>query len=244
MFARETNPAGVSAAESKRVYLRDGTEDGHATLEDGATETEWRPKRQTITGPVEGPPLAARAAVGLIQFCERIPAKARAAAIQEALLPPPEKVLDKLRDRLEKVLPPDDLAGALEHVEQRGWSATEGLYRERARSAKRSWAATTGRPYGAKLAEDWRPDGWLADWDGMTVQDAETGLVAARDAAAALHAVTAVQESEVEAAEKAAEGIPAARDAVRPQSALPTKPRKPTNPSTAIRWTGAISGGT
>ena len=56
----------------------------------------------------------------------------------------------------------------------------KGSTRDRSRAAKRDWAGITGRPYGVRLANDWRPDSWNADWDGMTVQDAEAAVVTAR----------------------------------------------------------------
>ena len=207
VLARDANPAGLPAPQARRAYLRDGCEEGSATLETGDTRAVWEPHKQAITAPADDP--ASRPeVVGLIDFCARKAARERAAAFQEALLPPPETVLAQLRERLAQYLPPQDLEGAMEHVERRGWKATEGLYRDRSRAAKRDWAGITGRPYGVRLANDWRPDSWNADWDGMTAQDAEAAVVTARDAAAALHAVTAVTEAEIEAAREADEQIP------------------------------------
>ena len=207
VLAREPNPAGLPAPQARRAYLRDGTEEGTATLLNGDAETVWAPHRQAVTAPADDP--ASRPeVVGLTDFCARRSSRDRAAAFQEALLPPPEAVLAQLRERLAQYLPAQDLKGAMEHVARRGWKATEGLYRDRSRAAKRDWAAITGRSYGVRLAEDWRPDKWSADWDGRTVQDAEAGVVTARDAAAALHAVNAVTEAEIEEARNADEQIP------------------------------------
>ena len=80
---------------------------------------------------------------------------------------------------------------------------------ERGREAKRQWQDIAGRAYGVKVASDWRPDGWLADMDAMTTQQAEEAVTAAREALAALHQVQAVTEAEFTRARR------------RPRSALP-----------------------
>ena len=58
------------------------------------------------------------------------------------------------------------------------------------------------------MAADWRPDGWLADFDHLTPQIAEERVTNARDALNALHRVQAISESEQEAAESAAADLP------------------------------------
>ena len=130
-------------------------------------------------------------------------------------------------------LPANDLAGAMEMLAERGWEATEAVYGDRARVAKREWAAIAGRTYGVRVAADWRPEGWLADFDHMTPQIAEERVTNARDALNALHRVQAISESEQEAAERAATDLPgleahlaeltAERDRVRAdRDAIPT----------------------
>ena len=52
-----------------------------------------------------------------------------------------------------------------------------------------------------KVGADWRPDGWLADFDNMTPHQAEERVVTARDALAALHQVKAVSEAELDESE-------------------------------------------
>ena len=63
--------------------------------------------------------------------------------------------------------------GLLEIIGERGFDAAAAVYGERAREAKRQWQDIAGRTYGTKIASDWRPDGWLADMDSMTTQQAE-----------------------------------------------------------------------
>ena len=96
-------------------------------------------------------------------------------------------------------LPADDLAGAMKMLEDRGWEATEAVYADRAKVSKRDWREITGKTYGVRVAADWRPDGWLADYDHMTPQIAEEKVVVCRDMLNALHRVQAVSESEAEA---------------------------------------------
>ena len=82
------------------------------------------------------------------------------------------------------------------------------MYEERGRQAKREWRDITNRNYGVKVASDWRPDGWLADFDLMTVQEAEAHVTDARDALNAMHRVQAVSETDVQRAKDAADAIP------------------------------------
>ena len=208
LLAQDVNPLGVGVAEARKAYLRDGVEDGLARLEDGGDEIVWRPKAGSLTAPTQGAPHARPEAVGMIDFTVRRAAKERATVLQSALLPEPHEVLAAVRERLARYIPPGDVDGVIQMVQQRGWSPAEAVYADRAREAKRTWSAHSGRNYGVKIALDWRPDGWLADYDNLTVQEAEEAVVVARDALAALHRVQAVSEAELRAAENAADEIP------------------------------------
>ena len=59
-----------------------------------------------------------------------------------------------------------------------------------------------------RVAADWRPDGWLADFDHLTVQQAEEAVTATRDGLNALHRVQAVSESDAARAKAAELVIP------------------------------------
>ena len=135
-------------------------------------------------------------------------AKERAEVFQSALLPDPETVLKAVHERLAEYLPADDLAGAMEMLAERGWDATETVYSDRGKESKRAWNGVTGKTWGIRVAADWRPDGWLADFDHLTPQIAEERVTNARDALNALHRVQAISESEQEAAERAAAELP------------------------------------
>ena len=65
------------------------------------------------------------------------------------------------------------------------------------------------------MAPDWRPDGWLADMDAMTTQQAEEAVTAAREALAALHQVQAVTEAEAQTAAEAKAAIPGLQAALK-----------------------------
>ena len=212
VLARDSNPLGLSAAESKRNYPHDGAEDASVELNAGGNlGVTWRPGRGTIMdwNIANSPSTSHPTAVGLIDFTGKMKAKERAEVFQSALLPDPETVLKAVHERLAEYLPADDLAGAMEMLGERGWDATETVYGDRGREAKRAWNGITGKTWGIKVAADWRPDGWLADFDHLTPQIAEERVTNARDALNALHRVQAISESEQEAAEQAAADLPA-----------------------------------
>ena len=206
LAGRNANPLGLSIGDARKTYLHRGDEDGFGKLtyethtpEAAATPAiEWFPRNGTMVGPTAGEsakPLSCPEAVGLVDFVGRQSDKARAAMLQPVLLPPPEDVLDALKDLLKGKLPEQDLLGVLKSVQDRGWDKTEAVYADRARIAKRSWCGITGRArYGIAVAADWLPDGWLADYDGKTTLEAEGDVAAARDALALLHKAQAVAE--------------------------------------------------
>ena len=206
LAGRNANPLGLSIGDARKTYLHRGDEDGFGKLtyethtpEAAATPAiEWFPRNGTMVGPTAGEsakPLSCPEAVGLVDFVGRQSDKARAAMLQPVLLPPPEEVLDALKDLLKGKLPEQDLLGVLKSVQDRGWDKTEAVYADRARIAKRSWCGITGRArYGIAVAADWLPDGWLADYDGKTTLEAEGDVAAARDALALLHKAQAVAE--------------------------------------------------
>ena len=212
LVARNANPLGLSIGDARKTYLHKGDEDGYGRLTFNdldsadvesalmAVEVErvhWTPRNGTMTADTVGvsaEPLSRPEAVGLVDFVGRQSDKARAAMLQPVLLPPPEEVLDTLKELLKGKMPAQDLAGVLKSIQDRGWDKTEAVYSDRSRIAQRSWGDVTGRRYGVSVAADWLPDGWLADYDGLTVLESEGNVAAARDALALLHRAQAVAE--------------------------------------------------
>ena len=220
LLAYDANPLGLGAGESRASYLLDGEGEGKATLadSDGGPYATWKPGSQTMEAPTGGEkakPISRPEAVGIVDFTSRRSARERAGLFHSSLLPPEAEVLAKLKELLAKFMDAEDLVGVLAVVEERGYAAAEAIYTDRAREAKRSWTGVTSRPYGVKVAADWRPDGWLADFDSLSVSEAEEAVVTARDALAAIHRVQAISEADMAAAAKAAAGIPALEANVR-----------------------------
>ena len=211
VISRQTNPLGVSIADSRKVYLRDGDTDGNAALDYDDDQIVWRPGNQSVTSGTDEP-LTIPEAAGLVDFTVRRSAKERAGLLQDVLLPPPEQVMQAVEDQLREHLPADDLRGALAMLKDRGWEPTEAVFSERSREAKRQWQAISGRNYGSRIAADWRPDSWHADYDSMTVSQAEGAVTDARDAVSALHQVQAISLAEAEEAEAARARIPELRE--------------------------------
>ena len=203
LLTHEQNPLGVPATWTARVYLHDGEDEGLAEI-DGV---EWRPgKGLTVTdGAV---PLSRPEAVGLVDYTTKRGEKERLESLQSALLPDVAKIIDRVRERLLNYMPKRDVDGLTEIIGERGFDAAAAVYAERGREAKRQWQDISGRTYGAKVASDWRPDGWLADMDAMTTQQAEEAVTAAREALAALHQVQAVSEAEAQSAAEAKAALP------------------------------------
>ena len=210
LLCHEQNPLGVPAPQAARVYVRDGEDEGLAEI-DGV---EWRPgKGLTVTdGAV---PLSRPEAVGLVDYTGRRSEKERLESLQSAVLPPTEQIIDAVRERLLSYLPKQDVDGLQEVIEDRGFDAAEEVYVNRGKRAKKQWQEFTGRNYGSKVASDWRPDGWLADMDSMTWQQAEEAVTAAREALAALGLVQAVSEVEAQQAGEAKAAVPGLQAALQ-----------------------------
>ena len=132
--------------------------------------------------------VSAPEAVGLVDFTAKRGAKERAAVFQNALLPDPMTVLEAVKETLLAYLPEVDLVGVMEMLGERGWEPTEAVYTERGRQAKREWRGKSPPRRGAfAWASDWRPDGWLADFESDDRPRTEAHVTDARDALNAMH---------------------------------------------------------
>ena len=214
VLGRTSNPLGLPAVRARTAYLHEGAEQGkvRAEFEDGS-EVLWEPHHASISAP--GGTSGSRSDVlGGVDFTSRGGAKERLEALHAALLPPLPQLLTQVREALARHLHEDDLAGVVDTLTKRGWDAAYTIFADRARESKRAWGLVTGRTYGTRVAADWRPDGWLADYDWLTPADADARVVDARDGLDALLRVNAVSEAEVKAAQAAAERIPSMEEAL------------------------------
>ena len=218
VLARELNPLGLSAAETKRSYVHDEADEGFVELDDGTRTVTWHPHFASMDAPPDAP-VANPEAVGMIDFTAKVSAKVRSTMFQSLLLPPADTVMDETRKHLSQYLPDDDLAGVMKMLDERGWEPTEAVYADRAKESKRAWRNITNRNYGVRIAGDWVPEGWLADFDALTVQKAEADVIDARDALAALHQIQAITAAERDDAMAAEDELPGLRDEVSEKQA-------------------------
>ena len=212
LLAGDANPLGLPVAEM-RAYRNDETDEARAILTDsdeGEWEVRWNPTRSE--GAIEVIGEAAQShpmAVGAVDFMARMPAKSRAALLQSVLLPDPAEVLAKLRADLAAYLPERDIEGVVAEIEQRGFEAAASVYEDRMRRAKREWCDITGRSrWGSKIAADWRPPGWTADHDALTVEEAARLVEEARAARDEMLREVVLSEAQVLAAETARAELP------------------------------------
>ena len=212
VLAVEANPLGLPAPQARKAYPHDeaGDKTARVNLADGANEVVWYPHSNTLSTQMVGgvERFSDPAAVGLVDFTVRRSAREIAAIFQEALLPAPEVVIERVTKHLAQFMPAKDLTGVIKVLKERDWPAAQAVYAERGRDAKRQWTAITGSNYGVKVAADWRPDDWRADYDALTIGEAEAELVVARDELGTLHRVQAISEVEAAQAEKAKAAIP------------------------------------
>lgn len=205
LLTHDANPLGLPATQTKAYYPHNGDTDGYAEIEG----VSWRPGKGGMTVTTGVQPYARPEAVGLVDYTARRGEKERLESLQSALLPDAVDIVDAIQERLQSQLPARDLNAVLELISERGFDAAESIYTDRGREAKRQWTeATGGQRYGVKIAADWRPDGWLADMDSMTVGEAEEAVTAAREQLSVLHQVQAISEAEAEEAASAREALP------------------------------------
>ena len=213
LLTMDANPLHLSVADVKRSYPNDTATDGYAALDHEGQRTVWRMRSGKIEAPPSDP-LCRPESVGIVDFTVARNARERADILQRILLPEPKVVEEALRDKLGEYLNEDDKEGLMSILRRSGWSEAESIYIDRARDSKRQWARITGRPYGVRVAADWRPEGWQADFDSLTVQQAESRVVDYRDALSMLTAVQAISEHEAAQIEAAKTELPALEKAL------------------------------
>ena len=221
VLSHEINPLGLSGPQAKRAYPNDRDEASTAHVElvsHVGNSAMWHPASGKLHARLEDAPFASRAAVGLVDFAG---SKAAAVALefQGALLPPADEVIAKVREHLANYIPAGDLKGVIEMLRERGWQPAQAVYAERAKQSKRQWSKITGRTYGVRVAADWQPEGWQADHDSLTREQAEAGVVDAREALADLHRIQAIGELELADAQQAKAALPGIESEIEAQQA-------------------------
>ena len=218
VLAHDMNPLGVPATRRSAYGHTRGLEDPAVALsEPGVERTVWHPLAGKLTTSSEA--LCSPAAVGLVDFTARLGKSKWIAALHEALLPSLDEMIDIVAERLAGKVDPDDMDAAVEILRQRGWDGAAAVYGDRARGAKTEWSRATARNYGSAVAVDWRPEGWHADLDSRTVEEAVERLAEARDALAGVQQVVALSAAEDERRAEALMRVPSLEKALAGEKA-------------------------
>lgn len=211
LLAHEANPAGVSKAHGA-VYLRRGADAGEAQLVvDDQIVVRW-------LGPTgELAQLVARrastpAAVGLVDFCGPMSQPERVKLWEGYFLPKTAQLEAAVREALKPYAKPSIIDNIIAHLRLEGnFKAMEDAYRTRSRDAKVEWTRVTGETWGSRKGADWLPAGWVAELDGVTVEDAQRRLDDAQAGLQSAQIAHAVDASIIARAEEAAVKIPDAQ---------------------------------
>lgn len=221
VLARQDNPLGAASTQVK-LYMHDGAVAGEVALSDAEGSVRWF----MPTGDLQQAPgvvFSSSAAVGLEDFIAHRSPAALAALWEGLFLPSSEKIAEQLKKRLKPILDETSITRILNQIKaaeddptvpaDRGWTLAQNTYVERAKQAKQQWMRIAGEAWGVRKGADWLPDRWLAEFDGVPVQDAERDLEEAETAVQAAHVAHAVDASVVDQAREAKRKIPAAERA-------------------------------
>ena len=214
ILARNINPLDLAATKTND-YLRDGAETGSVVLADGDEElVRWEVKGSELIVAAAAKEMACTAAAaGLVDF-STLKGENGIAMWEDLFLPSTAVLLKRAEKELKDHLNKDELAGVMETIKTRGWESVDTIYKDRARRAKTAWKAVTGKNYGVRVAADWHPEGWLAAYDGLTVEDCTERLRSAQDALTGLHVARAITQAEIDEARKAQDRIDALNTAL------------------------------
>ena len=215
VLSRNINPLDLAATRTKD-YLRDGAETGSVVLsDDGEDLVRWELKGSDLIVAAAAQEMACTpAAAGLVDFTA-LKGEASIALWEGLFLPSTATLLKRAENELKEHLDKDELAGVMETIKTRGWDSVDTIYKDRARRAKNAWKGITGRNYGVRVAADWHPEGWLAAYDGVTVEDCTERLRGAQDALTGLHVARAITQAEIDVAREAAARIEALNEELK-----------------------------
>ena len=207
VLTQNPDPLNLGVGTGTQVYCHDEVGDAQVVLGHRGNTIKWYPLKRSIEAP-PAPAISSPYAVGMVNFMIQRGQKLQAELFQDLLLPNPETMMREIENHLKEFLPAEDLKGVLKTIKERDFQNATVVYQERSRESKRQWGKITGRTYGVKVAADWRPDGWLADYDNIPVPQAKEKVVKARQQLATLTGIHAVSEHEAAIIREAAESLP------------------------------------
>ena len=209
VLSRNVNPLDLPATRTND-YLRDGAETGSVVLSDQGEElVRWEVKGGELVVAAAARGMACTpAGSGMVDFTT-LKGEASIAMWEDLFLPSTAVLLKRAERELKDHLDKDELVGVMETIKTRGWDSVDTIYKDRARRAKTAWKQVTGRNYGVRVAADWHPEGWLAAYDGLTVEDCTERLRGTQDTLTGLHVARAITQAEIDAAREAADRIAA-----------------------------------
>ena len=213
VLCRNNNPLKLPATATG-AYLRDDTETGSVVLsEDDEDLVRWEVKSgEMVVAAAAKKAETTAAAAGLVEFAT-LGGESRTAMWEDLFLPPAAVLLKRVRKELEGAgLDKDEITGVMDTIKERGWESVDKVYKDRGRRAKNAWKAITGRNYGIKVAADWHPEGWLAAYDGLTVEQCEERLRSGHDALTGLHVARAITQAEIDGARAARDELKALQE--------------------------------
>jgi len=194
---------GVSKNSAGQL-VRSGTAAGSVELiqGDSSTEITWPNAKVKTTGT---PPQATEYAVGL-SCVLNLPAKDRSAALAQYLKAEPTREdFDKGLASLD--LPADLLDQLWQGIEATGWDGALKNVKEKGARLKGQWEQITGQRYGSKKADNYIPDGWEPELDGLSGEALEADLNDARQLLEAAIAADAIDDSKRAELEEQADQI-------------------------------------
>ena len=194
---------GVKKSEAG-CMVRAGTAGGSVTLEtdNGKTEIVW-PKAQVKT--TGEPPMATEYAAGL-SCVLALDTKTRAQELSQYLQAEPT------REDFDKALKPLKLQakhmdGLWETITVQGWDGAAKQAKEKGAMLKGGWEQITGDRYGSKKADNYIPDGWGPDLEGLSLESLDADLADARQVLEGCIASEAVDDARCEDLERQVAGI-------------------------------------
>lgn len=174
VLSRDANPMRLSAAQFKRYKHREHDGDTSVSLHQGDDALYWFPESGYREPSGEWPhPSQPPAISSLFDFTVRsLPTKEISDLWDTLYMPPPAEVREKILEDLKGLVSKKRAKELADMIEKSGWKHVEGIYNAHRLEYQREWSKITGQGWGKKKAMEWRPDGWSAKLEDMTVERA------------------------------------------------------------------------